>query len=83
MAKKGALTGAYESLPKIVKLLLQLILGAVIGGIYRIVRFFETGNLTTLVVGILVLVTGIGNAIAWVVDLVTELLNNRITVFAD
>ena len=83
MAKKGALTSAYESLPKIVKLLLQLILGAVIGGIYRIVRFFETGNLTTLVVGILVLVTGIGNAIAWVVDLVTELLNNRITVFAD
>ncbi len=81
--KKGGLTSAYEALPKIVKLLIQIILGAVVGGIYRIVRFFETGNVITLVVGILVLVTGVGNAIAWVVDLITELLSNRITVFAN
>ena len=83
MAKKNTLTGAYEALPKIVKILLQLFLGAVIGGIYRIVRFFETGKIVTLVVGLLVLFTGIGNAIAWVVDLVTELLHDRITVLAD
>ena len=83
MAKKNTLTGAYEALPKIVKILLQLFLGAVIGGIYRIVRFFETGKIVTLAVGLLVLFTGIGNAIAWVVDLVTELLHDRITVLAD
>ncbi len=83
MAKKNTLTGAYEALPKIVKILLQIFLGAVIGGIYRIVRFFETGKIVTLVVGLLVLFTGIGNAIAWVVDLVTELLHDRITVLAD
>ena len=83
MAKKKTLTGAYEALPKLVKLLLQLFLGAVIGGIYRIVRFFETGKLVTLVVGLLVLFTGVGNAIAWVVDLVTELLHDKITVLAD
>ncbi len=82
MAKKNSITEAYESLPKIVKILLQLILGAVIGGIYRIVRFFETGNIVTLVVGILVLFTGVGKFIAWIVDLVTELLNDRITVLA-
>lgn len=83
MAKKSGITNAYESLPKIVKILLQLILGAIIGGIYRIVRFFETGKVLTLVAGLLTLFTGIGNAIAWVVDLVTELLFDRITVLAD
>ena len=83
MAKSASFTGAYEALPKLAKILIQLILGAVVGGIYRIVRFFETGNVVTLVVGILVLVTGVGNAIAWVVDLVTEILSNRITVLAD
>jgi len=83
MAKKSGITNAYEALPKIVKILLQLILGAIIGGIYRIVRFFETGKVLTLVAGLLTLFTGIGNAIAWVVDLVTELLFDRITVLAD
>ena len=83
MAKKNTLTGAYEALPKLLKVLIQLILGAFVGGIYRIVRFLETKNVVTLVVGILVLVTGIGNAIAWVVDLVTEILHNKITVLAD
>lgn len=82
MAKKGTFTGAYEALPKIAKILIQLFLGAIVGGVYRIVRFFETGKISTLVVGLLVTFTGIGNAIAWVVDLITELLNDRITVFA-
>ena len=80
---KNSLTASYEALPKIVKILLQIFFGAFIGGIYRIVRFLETKNIITLVVGILVLVTGVGNAIAWVVDLVTEILNNKITVLAD
>ena len=76
------ITEMYEELPKLIKIILQLILGSVIGGVYRILRFVETKNIVTLVVGILVLVTGIGNAIAWVVDLVTEILHNRITVLA-
>ena len=62
--------------------LLQLILGGIIGGIYRIVRFFETKNIVTLVVGLLCTFTGVGNFIAWIVDLVTELIHNRITVLA-
>ena len=77
------MTATYEALPKIVKIILQLLLGSLIGGIYRIVRFVETKNLVTLVAGILVLVTGIGNLIAWIVDLVTELVHNKITVLAD
>ena len=83
MAKNTPWTGAYEALPKIVKVLLQLFLGGLIAGIYRIVRFLETKNIVTLVVGILVLVTGIGNLIAWIVDLVTEITQNKISVLAD
>ena len=79
----NSLTASYEALPKIVKVLLQLFLGAVVGGIYRIIRFVETKNVVTLVVGLLVLFTGIGNLIAWIVDLVTEITSNKITVFAD
>ncbi|MBQ8146261.1 MAG: hypothetical protein IJ039_05710 [Clostridia bacterium] len=79
----NSLTASYEALPKIVKVLLQLLLGAVIGGIYRIIRFLETKNVVTLVVGILVLVTGVGNFIAWIVDLVTEITSNKISVLAD
>lgn len=77
------LTEQYESLPKIAKVVLQFFFGSIIGGVYRIVRFTETNNTVTLVAGILCLVTVIGNVIAWVVDLVTEALNDRITVLAD
>ena len=77
------MTATYEALPKWVKVLLQLVLGGVIGGIYRILRFVETKNVITLVVGILTLVTGVGNAIAWVVDLITEITQNKICVLAD
>ncbi len=76
------ITEMYENLPKLVKILLQIFLGGVIGGVYRILRFLETKNIVTLVVGILVLVTGVGNLIVWVLDLVTEILHNRITVLA-
>lgn len=77
------LTETYESLPKIAKIIIQLLLGSVVGGVYRIVRFVETKNVVTLVVGILVLCTGVGNLVAWIVDLITEITQNRITVFAD
>lgn len=83
MAKKGSITGAYEALPKIAKILLQIFFGYLIGGVYRIIRFFESGNVLTLVAGILALVTGVGNVIAWIADLVTEILFDRITVLAD
>ncbi len=83
MAKKLTLTAQYEALPKLVKVIIQLLLGAVVGGVYRIVRYFETKNIVTLIVGIVVTFTGIGNLIAWIVDLVTEIASNRITVLAD
>ncbi|PWL98652.1 MAG: hypothetical protein DBY04_03100 [Clostridiales bacterium] len=83
MSNSSSLTEAYESLPKLAKIILQIFFGAFIGGIYRIIRYVETRNIVTLVVGILVLVTFIGNIIAWIVDLVTEITVGRITVLAD
>lgn len=81
MASKTTLTGTYESLPKIVKILLQIFLGALISGLYRICRFLEKQNIVTLVVGILCFV-GLG-FVFWVIDLVTEITSDRITVLAD
>ena len=77
------MTAIYDSLPKIVKIILQLFFGSLVGGIYRICRFLEKKNVVTLVAGVLCLVTGIGNLIAWIVDLITIITSDRITVLAD
>ncbi len=76
------MTEAYEALPKIVKVIIQLFLGFIVGAIYRIVRYVETKNIVTLVVGILCLFPPV-DFIAWIVDLVTEITSNKITVLAD
>ena len=39
MENKKSLTATYEDLPKIAKILLQIFLGALVGGIYRIIRY--------------------------------------------
>ena len=77
------MTKAFDNLPWIARFLLVLLVGSVVGGIYRIVKFLETKNVTTLVVGILGLVTGIGNLIVWIVDVVTTATGKGISVFAD
>ena len=77
------ITEMFEDLPQIVKILLQIFLGYIISGVYRILRFLETKNVVTLVVGILALVTGVGNFVAWIIDLITLITKNRITVLAD
>ena len=82
MATSG-ITASYEALPQILKVILQIFFGGIIGGVYRIIRFVETQNIVTLIAGILFLVTGIGNLIAWVIDLITEIVSNKITVLAD
>ena len=81
MAKK--IISTFESLHLIVKLLLIVLLGWLIGGIYRILRFTETGNISTLIIAILGLVTGVGNLVLEVVDFVSELLNNKIEILVE
>ena len=82
MANNTAITEMYENLPKIAKILIQFFLGAVVSGLYRVLRFLETKNTVTLVVGIISLVTGGLFGILWIIDLVTEIIHNRITVLA-
>lgn len=74
------MTQSYEKLPKLVKIILQLFLGSLIGGVYRILRFFETKNIVTLVAGVLNFV-GLG-LIFWIVDLITEITSDKISFLA-
>ncbi len=83
MAKKKTLTRQYDELPLFLRVILQLVFGVVVGGIYRLVRYVESRNILTLVVGIICTFTGIGNVIAWIVDLVTLIVNGKYTVFVD
>ena len=83
MAQNNSLTAQYDALPLILRIIIQVIGGVVVGGIYRIVRYLETKNIVTLVVGLVVTFTGIGNLIAWVVDLVTLIMNGKYTVLVD
>jgi hypothetical protein len=83
MAKSNSLTATFESLPKLVKVILLIFFGWFIGGVYRIVRYLETKNILTLVAALLGLFTGVGNLIMEIADIVTEVLNNKITFFAD
>ena len=80
MSNNSSITAMYEDLPKIAKILLQIFLGSIISGVYRILRYVETKNIVTLIVGILCFV-GLG-FIFWIIDLITEIANNRITVLA-
>lgn len=81
MSNNSSFTAMYEDLPKIAKILLQIFLGSLISGVYRILRYVETKNIVTLVVGILCFV-GLG-FVFWIVDLVTEITKDRITVLAE
>ncbi len=81
MSNNSSFTAMYEDLPKIAKILLQFFLGYIVSALYRILRYLETKNIVTLVVGILCFF-GLG-FIFWIVDLVTEITKNKITVLAD
>lgn len=77
------ITKMYDELPKIARILIQLFLGYIVSGVYRVIRFTETKNIVTLVVGLVGLVTGFGNFIIWLIDLITTITKDGITVLAD
>lgn len=79
MASKS-LTAQLEGLPKIAKVLIFFFLGAAVSGIFRILKVLEKKNTVTLVAGILCFFTC---GIMGIVDAVTELLYNKVTLFAD
>jgi hypothetical protein len=77
------LTQAYDELPMLLRLIIVVIGGALVGGIYRLVKWYEKRNTVTLVVGLVTTITGIGNLIIWVVDVVTTAMGRGIYVLAD
>lgn len=79
----NSITAQFEKLPKLGKILLLIFFGWIICGVYRILRFLETKNIMTLIVGLIGLFTGVGNIVLEIADVVTELLSNKITFFAD
>ncbi len=83
MQNNSSATEIYENLPKIAKILIQIFLGAVVSGLYRVLRYLETKNTVTLIVGIVSLVSGGVFGILWLIDLITEITSDRITVLAD
>jgi hypothetical protein len=82
MANNNSITAMYEFLPKIAKIIIQIALGWIVGGVYRIVRYIETKNTTTLVAGLLGLIPPI-DVVLWVADIFTEATADKITFFAD
>ena len=81
MSEQVNYTEQFENLPLVVKILLLIFLGGLVSGIYRILRYLETKNTTTLVVGILCFFC-IG-VIVGIIDLITELTSGRVTVLAE
>ena len=81
MSEQVNYTEQFENLPLVVKILLLIFLGGLVSGIYRILRYLETKNTTTLVVAILCFVC-IGGVFA-IIDIITELTNGRVTVLAE
>ena len=77
------ITAKFESLPMWAKVVLLLVLGTLISPIYRILRYFETKNMKTLVAGILMLVIPCVGAVLGIVDVITEITKGKITVLAD
>lgn len=74
-------TAKIESLPKIAKVLLFFFFGWILSSLYRVFRYTETKNTTTLVVGIIgfLFIGGIYG----IIDAVTEAINDKVTVLAD
>ncbi len=71
------MTKTYDSLPLIVRVLLQLIFGWVISIFYRVFKFLDskdTGTILGIVLSIFPLM--------WFVDLVTTIFQGKITVLA-
>ena len=80
---ENKITEMFENLPLWAKILLLVFAGTLISPVYRILTYLETKNVTTLVVGIVCLVTGCGNVVLAIIDIITEITKGRITVLAN
>lgn len=73
---------SYDELPWIARFLIVLFLGAIVGGIYRIVKFLETKNTKTLVFGILALIPPV-DFVFWILDVVATITKGKFAYLVD
>ena len=78
MEELKKLRDTLDTLPWIAVLLLVIFADGIYGGLYRITK----GDTTGIVIGILWIVTGGLFGIGWIIDLVTVLVNKKITFLA-
>lgn len=71
----------FESLPKWAKIVLLVFVG-LICPIYRILKYLETKNTNTLIAGVLGFIPFVGT-ILQVIDIITEVTDNKIKFFAE
>ena len=71
---------SFDNLPWIVKLLLCLPIVDIVWAIYRIVKGAVTGNVLTLIAGIIWIV--LGSTILWLIDLICIIATGHIRLFA-
>lgn len=83
MANEKSFLKQYDELPLIARILIQIFAGGIVSGVYRLIKYFDTKNTTTLVVAIIALVTGAGCGILWVIDIITLIAKGGYTVWAD
>lgn len=76
------ITAQIEALPKWAKLLIIFFANALFCLVYRILRYTETKNTTTLVAGILCIIPIVGFVLA-IADFVSEITDNKVKFFAD
>ncbi len=78
MEELKKLRDTLDTLPWIAVLLLVIFADGIYGGLYRVTK----GDTTGLVIGILWIVTGGLFGIGWIIDLVTVIVNKKITFLA-
>ena len=78
MEELKKLRDTLDTLPWIAVLLLVIFADGIYGGLYRITK----GDTTGIVIGILWIVTGGLFGIGWIIDLVTVVVNKKITFLA-
>lgn len=77
----GSILKAFEDLHLALKILILFFGGWIWCGLYRIFKYVESKNTTTLVIGILSFF-GLSFVLA-IVDIITEITSGKITFLAD
>ena len=80
--KELIMTAKIESWNKWLKAILFLFTLGLFGIVFRVMRFVENKNSVTLVVAIISIIPPLGQVLA-IIDTVTEIANNQVSLLAD